>query len=193
MRRLLALLALVVFPAASAASTASVARHRLATLRTAAPLTMAGYNRELFPHWRDPDGNGCNARQDTLIRYGRHVRVGDHCRILGGSWFDPYGGGTYTVARSLDCDHLVPLADAWRSGARRWTLARRTRFANDPLVLRITTASLNRQKGDSSPDEWKPPRRAFWLTYAARWILVKVRYHLAVTGAERRALRVMIR
>jgi hypothetical protein len=196
MRRVvIALVLLGLVPATSAAHTKADEKrvlHSLAALHTAAPLSMAGYSQDEFPHWRDPDGNGCNARQDALIHYGTHVVVGARCRIVSGRWRDPYDGAVYFKARQLDCDHLVALADAWRSGARKWSLARRTRYANDPVVLIMTSAHLNRQKSDSDPSEWRPPRRAFWFTYAKRWVRIKARYHLAVTRAERRALKVMV-
>jgi hypothetical protein len=186
---------LALFPTTGTAHTkADEARvlRSLAALTTAAPLSMSGYSRDEFPHWRDPDGNGCNARQDTLRHDGTRVVVGAGCRIVSGRWVDRYSGTVYRVARSLDCDHLVPLADAWRSGARRWSDERRERYANDPVVLVMTSAHLNRQKGDSDPSEWVPPRRAYWFTYAKRWVRIKARYHLAVTRAERKALRAMV-
>jgi len=154
---------------------------------------MRGYDRDKFPTWLDPDGDGCNARQDTLISDGTRVRRGAHCRILSGRWRDPYSGIVYHRPSTLDCDHVVPLANAWISGARSWTAARRTRYANDLGVLLMTSNHLNRQKGDSAPQEWKPPRHAYWVTYAARWIRIKTRYHLAVTRSERAALRAMLR
>ncbi|MDQ0904260.1 hypothetical protein QFZ22_000245 [Streptomyces canus] len=39
------------------------------------------------------------------------------CRLTGGSWYSPYDDTYFTVARALDIDHLVPLAEAWDSGA----------------------------------------------------------------------------
>ena len=113
--------------------------------------------------------------------------------ILSGTWRDPYSRIVYHRPSTLDCDHVVPLPNAWISGARRWTLALRTRYANDPVVLLMTSAHLNRQKGDSPPQEWKPPRRAYWVTYAARWIPIKTNYHLSITRRERSSLRLMLR
>jgi hypothetical protein len=193
----LALLAggLLLAPAASAAggTVRTRALARLAKLRVADALPLKGYRRTLFPTWLDPDGNGCNARQDALIKYGTHVRTGAHCRIVSGTWRDPYSGLTYRKSSTLDCDHIVPLANAWISGARGWPPGRRKRYANDPVVLLITSSHLNRQKGDSAPQEWKPPRHAFWVTYAARWVRIKAQYHLTITRSERTALRSMLR
>jgi hypothetical protein len=44
----------------------------------------------------------------------------------------------------VDIDHLVPLAEAWRSGAGKWTTSRRTEFANDltnPELIAVSSTS----------------------------------------------------
>ena len=200
MRRRPALLLLLLVaglgvPASGAAATAGDqqrALRQLALLRTAAPASLHGYSATLFRRWLDPDRNGCDAREDALRRAGTHVRRGPGCTIRSGSWLDAYSGKTYRTPRLIAVDHVVPLVNAWRSGARRWTSARRQRFANDPVVLAVTSASLDRQKGNRSPDRWKPPRRAAWFHYAERWIQVKTKYRLTVTPAERAALRAML-
>ena len=56
-------------------------------------------------------------------------------------------------------DHLIPLAEAWDSGARTWTTAKRQWFANDlgdarPLVA--VTDDVNQAKGDRDPAQWMP-------------------------------------
>lgn len=168
------------------------AKKSLAALPVAPAGSMTGYDRDEFPHWRDPDGNGCNARNDILRRDGSRVKVGSNCRISGGSWYDVYGGKTYTSTRQVDVDHMVPLAAAWRTGARTWTRDRRQAYANDPRVLLAVSASENRAKGDKDPSQWRPPRRAYWPNYAVKWVNVKRIYRLSVTAAEKRALQQML-
>lgn len=59
----------------------------------------------------------------------------------------------------MDIDHLVPLSNAWKSGASAWTTAQRQTFANDlthPQLLAVTD-NVNESKGDSGPEDWKPP------------------------------------
>jgi hypothetical protein len=54
---------------------------------------------------------------------------------------------------------MVPLSNAWKSGAAAWTTARRQSFANDvtnPQLLAVTD-NVNQAKGDSGPEAWKPP------------------------------------
>jgi hypothetical protein len=166
----------------------AVARVQLGKLRVASPLPEAGYDRDKFPHW-DSTGGGCDTRDDILKRDAIRSRVTVHCTIRAGTWRDPYGGKIRKSPHALDIDHIVPLANAWRSGARRWTRRERERLANDPGELLAVDLHLNRQKGDDGPEEWLPPRVAFRVSYAVRWIRVKARYRLNVTRAEKETLR----
>ncbi len=94
----------------------------------------------------------------------------------------------------MDIDHVVPLADAWRSGASAWTEARRSQFANDlsgPQLITVTD-NVNQAKGDQSPEEWKPPLQSYWCTYARMWVRDKTTWALSVTSAEKSALTSML-
>ena len=102
----------------------SAARDALRKLDVAPPGSMAGYSREKFPHWSDAEEFGwdvpetsCDTRDAALIRDGRNVRVGEGCDVTSGEWLDHYTGRTYAVPAEIDIDHVVPLANAWRSGA----------------------------------------------------------------------------
>lgn len=177
---------------ADAAVDTTKAKAQLARLTVRPAASMSGYSRDAFRHWSDPDGNGCDARDDTLRRDGDNLRPRRGCELEAGVWKDPYGGETFRVPGDLDIDHMVPLANAWRSGARSWSAERRMRFANDPKNLLAVSARLNRQKGDKGPEAWKPPRRRYRATYAAHWIAVKSAYGLSVTPAEKAALSDML-
>jgi hypothetical protein len=88
---------------------------------------------------------------------------------------------------------VIPLAEAWRSGARGWTTAERKRFANDltePQLVAVS-ASSNRAKGDKGPEDWKP-RSAAWCLYARWWVKVKSAWRLTISAAEKRELRAML-
>jgi hypothetical protein len=94
----------------------------------------------------------------------------------------------------LQIDHVVPLANAWRSGASTWTTEQRQDFANDltrPQLLAVT-GSVNESKGDQDPAQWKPPSRDFWCMYAQDWVQVKFHYRLTITAAEKGALTDML-
>jgi hypothetical protein len=152
----------------------------------------SGYQRTLFPHW-DATGDGCNVRARVLIDEARvKPRITGRCTLVGGRWLSAFDNRTVTAARRLDVDHLVPLAEAWRSGAHGWDGATRRAFANDldyPLTLIAVTASANRRKGDKDPARWLPTFDAYRCTYVASWVAVKWRWRLSVDRTEHVALR----
>ena len=81
-------------------------------------------------------------------------KVGRGCDLAGGSWVSPYDGRGYRDPTKLQIDHLVPLSEAWKSGAYRWTNTTRQRFANDlgyGNSLIAVTSRENMSKGDRSP------------------------------------------
>jgi hypothetical protein len=154
---------------------------------------MKGYTREAFPHWIS-QGDGCDTRETVLIRDGRDVQTDSACRATSGTWSSYYDGVTLTTASRVDIDHVVPLANAWRSGAKRWDTERRRDFANDlkDSQLIAVSASSNRSKGDQGPEEWKPPRKKAWCLYSRWWVQVKRHWRLAVVRAEQKELRRMV-
>jgi len=174
----------------------------LGELPVAPPGSMAGYSRDRFPHWasdaerygwKEPDGS-CDVRDAALIRDGEGVQIDEDCSITAGTWLDPYTGKTLTDSSEIDIDHVVPLANAWRSGANsaEWSTADREAYANDPEALLSTDAGANRTKGDKGPEAWKPPNRDYWCEYARRWIWIKSDWNLSVNPAEKSSLRQML-
>lgn len=163
----------------------------LATLATTAE-RREGYSRELFRHWVDADGDGCNARYEVLIAESTTTpTIGGGCSLSGGRWVSLYDGAEITDPRTIDIDHMVPLAEAWDSGASAWSAARREAYANDlgdARSLIAVTASSNRAKSDGDPADWLPPLTDYWCTYASEWVAVKARWGLAVDPAERERL-----
>ena len=103
--------------------------------------------------------------------------------------------GNYTndgmaAVSGLTVDHLVPLSEAWQSGAYRWSKATRRQHANDlgyPSTLVAVTRQAAAAKGSAEPQRWMP-RAGFRCSYAAQWVAVKWRWRLAVDPAERRFL-----
>ena len=179
-------------PSASAALptpvSAATARTYLASL-TVATENRTGYSRDLFPTWITISGT-CNTREYILKRDGTNVVTNSACTATSGSWYSPYDGATWTAASDLDIDHLVPLAEAWDSGASAWTTAQRQAFANDvtrPQLLAVTD-NVNQSKGDQDPSTWVPSRSAYVCTYVRAWVQVKYYYDLSVDSAEKSAL-----
>jgi hypothetical protein len=188
-------------------STAADAGRELAALRVVPrPREDGSYVRAAFgSSWSDVDGNGCNQRDDVLQRDAvpgtlRVARQGacDH-DVIAGSWHDPYTGATLVFddlkdlhqAMAIQIDHVVPLAEAWYSGARDWAPERRVRFANDLSELLAVDGPTNESKGDGDPAAWRP-RKGYQCTYARRWIAVKRAWDLTVDASEVAALRQML-
>jgi hypothetical protein len=94
--------------------------------------------------------------------------------VLAGTWHDPYTGRTLTFidlkdlrqAEAIQIDHVVPLAEAWVSGARHWSRAGREAFANDLGELLAVDGPTNMSKGDGDPASWRP-RQGYQCAYAA--------------------------
>jgi Protein of unknown function (DUF1524) len=171
----------------------TLARQQLSELTISASKSMAGYSRDRFPHWTQHE-NGCSTRELVLKRDGTGVKTGAGCKVTSGHWVSPYDDKATSDPESLDIDHMVPLANAWRSGAGSWTDDQRSQFANDltrPQLFAVT-ASVNRAKGDQDPSQWKPPNHAYWCQYAQNWILVKRAWNLTATAAEKVALTDML-
>lgn len=176
--------------AASGPVTASDALRTLDSLTVAPEDTGYPYDRDDWPHWSS-HGQGCNTREIALRSQGRDVVTDERCRAVAGSWHSPYDGVVMTDAGDADLDHLVPLAEAARSGVRDWTEDEREAFANDLDQLVVVTARSNRQKGDQDPASWLPEEDR--CGYAARWVEVKAKYALTVDQDERDALRAVLR
>jgi len=159
-----------------------------------APESRTGYVRTKFTHWVNSDGNklGCDARKAAIIRDAQvKPTVGKACALEGGKWTSVYDNVVVDKAGSLDVDHMVPLAEAWDSGASAWTPEKRKMYANDlsdPRHLISVTAASNRSKSDQDPADWMPTNTAYTCTYIANWVSIKVRWALTVDDKELKAL-----
>ncbi|MFD7657979.1 HNH endonuclease family protein [Actinosynnema sp. NPDC059797] len=172
---------------------ASTAQAELNALTVASEGSTSGYSRDKFPHWSTVSG-ACNTREQVLKRDGTNVVTDSSCAATSGRWYSPYDGATWSAASDVDIDHVVPLAEAWRSGASGWTTARREQFANDlagPQLIAVTD-NVNQAKGDQDPALWKPPATSYWCTYAKMWTRTKYRWGLTVNSAEKSALQSML-
>ena len=186
-------------PSAGQTDTSTEASATLQQLEVAPPGSMSGYSRDKFRHWSkasdfgwNPPQASCDAREAALIRDGEDVEVGSGCKVTSGTWYDPYTDRTYSDPQDLDIDHVVPLANAWRSGAPSWTDEQRERYANDPDVLLSVEDNANQAKGDKGPEAWKPPNEEVWCDYAERWISIKSTYYLSVNPDEKAHLEEML-
>lgn len=145
-----------------------------------------GYDRDSFGGWADLDGDCQDTRDEILIRDGADI-VFDGCDVESGTWVCPYTGKTFTIPGDLDIDHIVPLKEAYLSGAHRWTLKEKECFANDPLNLIACEDNTNQSKGSRDPAKWMPEKNRAW--YKTRWREIKEKYGLRMDAAERAALK----
>jgi uncharacterized protein DUF1524 len=183
-------------PTARPSAAASAALQQLAALPVKPAGTLAGYDRDRFgPAWADENNNGCDTRDDILARDLTGIRRdSDGCTVESGVLHDPYTGHTIHFRRgvgtstAVQIDHLVALADAWRTGAAAWPAAKREKLANDPRELLAVDGPANESKGDQDASQWLPPNRAYDCTYVIAQIQVKTSYGLWVTSSEHDAM-----
>ena len=155
---------------------------------------VGGYDRKLFNHWIDADKDGCDTRKEVLIAEATvKPKIGAKCVLSGGTWLSSYDNKTVKGSGTgLDVDHMVPLAEAWRSGAWQWSSEEREKFANDlqdERVLIAVSATSNRSKSDKDPANWLPKvSKEAVCDYAFNWVSVKYRFSLTIDPKERQVV-----
>jgi hypothetical protein len=195
MRRIvLTALLLALLPATASQADTGDAITALNKLEVKGRAPKTGYTRSQFPHWSDPDRNGCDARNEILkrdltdITYKAGTR---ECKVIAGQLLDPFSGKVIIFSPTkvvIDIDHVVSLSNAWQTGAAYFDKNTRLLIANDPLNLLAVDAKLNRQKGDGDAATWLPPNKSFRCEYVARQVAVKSKYGLWVTKPEKVAI-----
>ncbi|WP_280386078.1 HNH endonuclease family protein [Nocardia wallacei] len=191
---------------------------QLAKLVVAPEAAMTGYTREKFPHWdtnKAEHGFGaeftryerCETRDVMLLRDATGTVTLDPktCKLTvgkDGGWRDQYGvldrkSGQVkdykwiTDPSGVDAEHIVALAEAWRSGAASKDEDTRRRIANDAINLVAADPSANRSKGDQDPSDYLPPG-TFRCAYLDRYVKVKIKYALTIDPDEQAALRTAV-
>ncbi len=149
----------------------------------------SGYQRSLFKHWRDIDGDGCDSREQVLIRDSKSLPQidGYDCSVVAGDWVSPYDGARRGDPSNIDIDHVVALKEVWDSGGWAWSEATRTAYANDTTdkrTLLAVTDRVNQQKGDKDPSNWMPPLQGYRCRYLSDWISIKARWNLSMDQSE---------
>lgn len=185
-------------PPAAPANISLPALDALAALKARPEGTLLGYSRDQFgPAWQDVDHNGCDTRNDILARDMTQVVRPRGCQVTSGVLLDPYTGKTITWVRGpqsarVQIDHVVALADAWRTGASALSPGDRLAFANDPLNLLAVDGPTNEAKGDKDASKWLP-RAQFRCTYVLGQIQVKRKYGLWITPSEQKSMSDVLR
>ena len=159
------------------------------------PDELPDYDRDDWRHWTDEDRDCQNTRHEVLVEESRtavEYKTDDQCKVEAGEWYGAYTGVVVTDPTKLDIDHMVPLANAHKSGGWAWSDERKRSYANDlddPAHLIAVTRGANRMKGAKGPEEWRPSNSAHLCQYALDWISVKQAWELTATPSEASALQ----
>lgn len=141
------------------------------------------YNREDWGNWIDEDGDGLNTRHEVLAEESLIKPVISNNKVVSGKWFDKYTGKYFTNPSDLDIDHLVPLKNAYISGASNWSKKKKNRYYNylkyDNHLIAVSK-SANRNKSDKSPVDWLPPNEEYQCEYVREWFKIKTAWGLAI-------------
>ena len=152
-----------------------------------------GYDRDkYFGDWKDANGDCQNTRAEVLYNERKAAvsyTTAKRCTVKSGKWVTSWDNRTHTSASAVQIDHTVPVHEAWGSGAKKWSQARRVAFYNDlgdSRTLNAQTSSLNSSKQAKGPEAWMPPKNR--CTYVTQWVAVKIRWGLKVDSTEKAAL-----
>ena len=100
-------------------------------------------------------------------------------------WICMYTGDTVYNSKFLDIDHVIPLKEAYLSGAESWSKTKKELYANylrNPNHLVAVTASSNRSKGSKDPSKWMPKINKD--AYIKTWIEIKKEWNLSFDEVE---------
>ena len=141
------------------------------------------YNRDDWGRWTDDDNNGLNTRNEVLLEESLIEPIISNNRIISGKWYDKYTGKYFDNPKDLDIDHLVPLKNAYMSGASNWSKEKKNRYYNylkNEHHLIAVSRSANRSKGDKSPIEWLPENEEYQCEYIREWYKIKTDWGLTI-------------
>ena len=154
------------------------------------------YDRDSWGNW-STKGDLQNVRHQVLLEEslesgeceGESLVIQDE-KVLFGCWVDVYSNEIYKDSSDLDIDHLVPLKEAFISGAYNWTKEKKKEYYNymiDKNHLIAVSSTLNRSKGSKDVKEWLPITNIE--RYIKNWIDVKFRWNLSIDPKELEILK----
>ena len=166
--------------------------HQAVGMLAVVPEDRHPYERSVFgAGWVDLDWDCQDTRAEVLARESL-VPIAKGCTVFRGKWLSYYDNKIWTRSFEVQIDHLVPLAEAWDSGAYRWNAGTRLRYANDVgdrRALVPTTTALNYAKLADDPSLFIPAINA--CRYILAWIAVKLRWNLTVDQREYKAITIV--
>ncbi len=159
------------------------------------------YIRKLhFGRWiNDPNDNTCmNTRARVLVRDSQQdvtFRGNKQCVVEDGLWRDVYTDSDVTSSKGIQIDHMVPLKNAYVSGAWQWDYKTRCLYANYMGYKNHLVAAGSREnmsKGDRAPDKYLPPAFNYRCQYIRDWLAVKLIWKLTMTASEVQAIHEVV-
>jgi hypothetical protein len=164
------------------------------TIRVEEEKESDSYDRDRFRHWVNVEDK-CSARE-FVLREESAAKVSysdkDECVISAGLWLSLYDTTELSDPSSVDIDHMVPLKEAWESGAHSWNDGKRRSYANDigdERSLIAVSAKSNRSKSDRDPKDWMPTAKSYTCQYISDWVAVKYRWDLTMDKAEKTSIQ----
>ena len=155
------------------------------------------YDRELYKHWIDADGDHEDTRQEVLIEESLipptiGTKPNGRRKVIDGLWVGPYTGMITTDPKDLQIGYMILLKEVHISGGHAWDPKKRKAYANDlghAQTLIAVKGGANQSKGAKDPAHWMPPNRAYWCQYLADWVSVKKKWGLAMDIKEVNAIK----
>ncbi len=109
------------------------------------------------------------------------------CAVKGGEWQEPYTGRIEYDSSKLQIDHVVPLKNAYVSGAYQWDNNKRCLYANflgNDFHLLAVDGSENMKKSDNGPEGYMPADISYTCDYLQHWMRIKMIWKLALNPDE---------
>ncbi len=161
------------------------------------PLPAIPYNRDRhFGGWIrgvDSSQSCLNTRGYILKRDSKtSVSVNNSCTVQTGAWYDNYTGRIFNQASAIQIDHLVPLKNAYMTGAYEWDGYKRCLYSNymgNNFHLIAVSGTENMKKSDKSPREYIPPNKKYTCQYLKIWLQTKYIWSLRFTPTEVSAIK----
>ncbi len=158
-------------------------------------ITSHNYRRDIvYGGWRKDADKECNTRVEVLVKNSlipttplEKFKNIPCTPKLQGKWHDPYSDTDFDLAEVLDIDHIVPLKNAYNNGTWKWPYWKKRNYANDminPFHLIPVSASENRSKSDSAPNDYLPPNDSFKCEYIELWVQTKLRWVIKLESEE---------
>ncbi|WP_409477371.1 DUF1524 domain-containing protein [Pseudobdellovibrio sp. HCB154] len=165
-------------------------------------ITVEAYDRiKHFGGWvkNKKSGDCFNTRNKVLVRENTGTIVlkeDNKCSVAHGEWLDPYSGITMTDAQAeIQIDHMVPLREAYVSGAYKWTFKERCLYGNYLGYKNHLVAAYgeeNNEKSAKTPEDYMPPNQAYRCEYLKDWLKIKSFWGLSLVPEEMKAIKELV-